>query len=596
MLKKFFVLKNLMRCCILSKSEIEENKLEGYYIIAYNEEFSKGEWGNYKAGKREGVAVNWDKNFGMSKGNYISGELEGTVEYRYIDGNKEYCEVKKGIKNGESTFIWKDGGSEVREYKDNLKNGKAIRYFNNGAIEKLNYIDGKIEGKVIYEFPNGNKIEKNYKNNEIIGDRILIFSNGIKKILTEKEMMTLEKGNLEIEICFKLFTEILFRIVNELENKIKLYNKQIKEKESIEEEVRNNIKDIYGRKQGRWIIKEITGERTEGNFIDNEKDGEWITYKNKNYILIREFYKNGKLLEYENKIENKNGLLKWQLDEKEQKQGEWILREVNEEGILKSFEYKDNNLNGEYKSFYRNGNKCEKGNYINNKFEGKYIKYFENGQVKEEGRFINGKKDGKWNQKYSNLELGKGIVNYQIIANYKLGILNGKYIKYKNEKLIEEGEYKKGYKIGKWLETDEEDNSFRGEYINDKREGKWLKFGNEEKIELNYQKGLLVGEYVLYYKNGNVKKELYYTSEGKILFEREYYNDGKIKSIVRKIYQNNEYLQDGLRLEFNKGIYKVMECTKDNKNKTIRKYESLKDVLEKENKLLEFLKIDKLFG
>lgn len=591
MLKKLSILRNSMKRCILSKNEIEENELEGYYIVGYNEDFSKGEWGNYVKGKREGIGVNWDKTFGSSKGNYVLGELKGTVEYRYIDGNSEYCEIESGIKNGSSILKWKNGGSEIRIYRDNLKEGEAIRFFKNGAVEKLNYIGGKIEGKSVYEFSNGNKIEKEYKNDEVVGERVLIFCNGTKKILSERENIILEKENKDIETCLKLFTELFLKVINELEEKLEVLNNKFQKEKMSEENELENIKDIYGRKQGKWIINEINGEKREGNFVDNEKDGEWITYKDRNFILIREFYKKGKLLEYENRSKKDSGLIKWQKDDWNYKQGEWIIREEN--GILKSIKYKNDNLEGEYKSFYQNGNKYEIGSYKNNKFEGEYIKYSENGQIKEKGIFINGKRNGEWLENYNERKyMNNEKIKWQIISNYRKDSLHGNYKKYKNGEIVEIGEYKYGNKIGKWIELDENDNRLIGEYFDGKKIGKWIKIISGEKVELSYRDGLLVGEYVIRYKNGNIRKKQLFMEEGKVLFEKEYYSNGKLKNVIKRIYEKGKYLQVGLRLDVSKDLYNIIEVDKEGKNKTLRKYVYVKDILANEQELLEFLKLD----
>lgn len=176
------ILKNLINCYYMeSVTERRMSYYTGIGMFKYGDG-SKGEWGTYINGKREGEIVNWDRNVGVFRGTYKNDIAIGKMKAYYITGCIEESYYNNGIKEGKSIFIWKDGGYEERNYKDGRKYGEAIRYFNNGAKEKINYINNIIEGDSIYYYENGDYEERKYINNRIVGDGIFYHTNGYKII------------------------------------------------------------------------------------------------------------------------------------------------------------------------------------------------------------------------------------------------------------------------------------------------------------------------------------------------------------------------------------------------------------------------------
>ena len=77
---------------------------------------------------------------------------------------------------------------------------------------------------------------------------------------------------------------------------------------------------------------------------------------------------------------------------------------------------------GNWTSYYENGQIKKEGNFKDGKEDGKWTYYYENGQIKEEVNFKNGEQDGKWTYYYEDGTLQKEEI-------------------YKDEELIETIEY-----------------------------------------------------------------------------------------------------------------------------------------------------------
>lgn len=150
--------------------------------------------------------------------------------------------------------------------------------------------------------------------------------------------------------------------------------------------------------------------------------------------------------------------------------------------------YKSNQILGKYKNgieelYYDNGKLKSKkiftdsylyldgGKYINfrmihGKLNGEYITYFENGNIKEKGRYYNGLKRGEWSEFYENGQIHKkeyynengkltGPFEYyfedgQIYqkGNYHNGKLDGWWEQYYEGGVQREIQYKSLYKDG----------------------------------------------------------------------------------------------------------------------------------------------------
>lgn len=484
-IKEFYINGEKVECYYLkNRYEIFTCNFKGLYMFFYgneNEINSKGEWGYYIDSKREGKIIYWDKEIGVTIAEYEDGICNGKMLNFFKDGNREESTYVAGIRNGASKYIWKDDGFEERSYKDGKKEGKATRFFKNGSKEDINYKNDKVNGKSIYYFVDGVYEERNYVDGDIIGDGTLYFLNGQTLNIFHKN----EKNEDDLKININIFENILEKLnmkIESLEKEIKKLRENTNNNIYIEYKKENSI-DIYGRKQGEWIEKNYNFIE-EGEYRDNKRVGKWNSYRNNellkisyynNGVLISEEAKNSGVLEYE--------LLKWQVDEKGNKQGEWIERrfeklilknKILQTRIVISSNYVDNILNGSCKKYYPNGNIFEESNYINGKKSGLFIIYNDYGEVETLGNYVNGNKEGKW--------------------------------------IEQEGE---------------------GEYLNGKKEGIWnLKNG----LKKTYKNGLIIGKYFSYYSTGEIKAVEEYIDLGEKKREEQYYKNGKLKSKCDYIY------------------------------------------------------------
>jgi antitoxin component YwqK of YwqJK toxin-antitoxin module len=184
-----------------------------------------------------------------------------------------------------------------------------------------------------------------------------------------------------------------------------------------QQEQKTNQTDDRGRKQGLWI--ELVGElEYKGDYVDNQKDGQWLTH----------FKENGQLFRIENyKADKKDGLF----------------LELSKQGYLTSEQYFTNNLpNGVHNQYGQGGYPISENNYSDGKYNGLQVTYYENIRKKsEEATYKYGVKDGP--SRWYSME----------------GELVAEYVEYYDTGAIKtSGQYKSSLKDGKWIEYDEKGN------------------------------------------------------------------------------------------------------------------------------------------
>ncbi len=101
-------------------------------------------------------------------------------------------------------------------------------------------------------------------------------------------------------------------------------------------------------------------------------------------------------------------------------------------------------LEGEYRSFFLNGNLESKGNFVNDTTAGLWIFYYESGKPKMKGRFENNKTVGKWEYYYEN---GNKSMSGEIRAGKRMGLWT---FYYESGELESEGNYRDGQRDGFW--------------------------------------------------------------------------------------------------------------------------------------------------
>jgi len=271
-----------------------------------------------------------------------------------------------------------------------------------------------------------------------------------------------------------------------------------------------NVVDNNGLKQGVWFYfsdKYKNNISQEGTFLDNKKEGIWITYSPNGNIRTYMTYKKG-VINGEAKIYNRDGVL--------QEAGKWD----------------GNKWTGEYKFFYDNGNPEYIWTYNENGERTGIQQYFyEDNNLKIEGYWENGKEVGIQKEYYPDGRLKRE-------SNWVDGIINGVSTEYyatgevKIVKKFENGVLDKNSVVYYALEnsnnnTNENNTNENNTNENNTNENTYNTFtGTGYNTFYNEQKQVIrEGQF----KNGILidGKKYIYNEEGKLLLI-EIYEDGKV--------------------------------------------------------------------
>jgi antitoxin component YwqK of YwqJK toxin-antitoxin module len=260
----------------------------------------------------------------------------------------------------------------------------------------------------------------------------------------------------------------------------------------IEETLDNGKKNgPYKRYSGNKIVEE-------GNYVNNEKEGEWTTL-NSSEKITQNFSKgklNGASKKYNNDVlvetgQFMNGLMTgvWKfyyLNGKIKGEGSFT---NGDGGDLGSTGIPKNGRDGKWVLYYENGNKEQEFNYQSGLIEGVVIRYHDNGNVSTRCNYINGKPEGECFHFYNG-----GQKQYNILY------LNG----------AKEGVFTEYFENGKIKRT--------GQHKNNKFHGSFKNYSDNGNLILEYEMKEGVSEF-----EGNIQIE--YNENGE--FSRKFkYNNG----------------------------------------------------------------------
>ncbi|MBK9015100.1 MAG: toxin-antitoxin system YwqK family antitoxin [Saprospiraceae bacterium] len=140
----------------------------------------------------------------------------------------------------------------------------------------------------------------------------------------------------------------------------------------------------------------------------------------------------------ETKDENGKLKEKFTINKKsKKKEGQYLSFYPNGQKLEESF-YLNDSLQGEQKMYYENGQLESLTNHANGMFVGKYQKFDENGRLTNEGQFVNNEMSGVWKRWYDTGELQEEVT-------FAGNLENGPFKEYhKNGKLKTEGVYLDG--------------------------------------------------------------------------------------------------------------------------------------------------------
>ncbi len=259
-------------------------------------------------------------------------------------------------------------------------------------------------------------------------------------------------------------------------------------------------KTLYnGKKEGSY--KKYSGSKIieQGNYLNNEKEGEWITQNNSEKITQN--YTNGKLngpyKKYDGEVLLEEGAYVDGL-----MNGEWKFyfnsgklkgagKYINGDGsdLGGQSRIPKNGRDGNWVLYYENGNKEQEFTYQSGLLEGVVITYHDNGNVSTRCNYINGKPEGECFHFYNG-----GQKQYNILY------LNG----------AKEGVFTEYFENGKIKRT--------GQHKNNKLHGSFKNYSDNGNLILEYEMKEGVSEF-----EGNIQIE--YNENGE--FSRKFkYNNG----------------------------------------------------------------------
>ena len=356
-----------------------------------------------------------------------------------------------------------------------------------------------------------------------------------------------------------------------------------------------------GFKVGKWTYFNPTGKiSAETEYNDYGKlTGKNTWYSKGGYITESGVYKDGKLngfayftgdndcasydgefkdgkLNGEVKIYNSKGIF-YRLKNFENNKVNGLLREFHKNGKVSLEVNVVNGLNeGQLYVFSPEGDTLKSKSFTKGKANGLFVKYSERGGVARKGQYKGGVRHGEWRD-YNH----DGTLVYKY--NYKGGNLNGDYLKFRsngdtlicksysngllhgpdrdyneNNKILWEHIFKKG-KLKKYFNYSPDgvllSKGKKNYVLNDRYGFKYIE-GTKKGSEFH-------GEYILFWKNGQIKENRYYINgllngESKDYFlwggldEVMYYKNDRLHGDYKSYYDNGKLYAEGQFVEGNK--------------------------------------------
>ena len=497
------------------KNDLYEGKL-----VFFNQKGSKTFEGNLVEGELTGLAKYYNY-FGRLTHTltFSKGDLNGeAIYYNSIETMSSKYAYKDDKIEGEYTSFFGDGAVEEKgQFKAGNRVGKFTTYYNDGtlALERIYNEDGLYEGAYKSFYFNG-KPEKvgQYAKGSQAGSWVLYYYDGAKQQeFTLDENGKLNGSSVEYDVDGLKFL-------------------------ATEYKKGDMVASTYFNKKGEIIRSNTTKGKTmeyigyspsgikisEGKFLNHEKDGDWKFY-----------HANGNL-----KADNK--LIKGKTT--------GLQTYYFKSGILDKM-YKDED--GESKntlclSYFDNGKMYEKGFYYEDQLAGEWTSYFRNGNVKRSTYFTNGNRSGVSKEYtiigaldeeyyYENNTWVK-LIQYDSTGKelHVQELKNGSgtcVFKTQEGKVYAELNYKNGGAHGSftWYYPNGKIQT-KGAYFNDERDGEWVWYHVNGKLEKTgqYKFAKKIGTWKDYDENGKLEEEYSYLNGELEGVAKEYYNENGVLS------------------------------------------------------------------
>lgn len=241
---------------------------------------------NYKAGKKDGIAIEYDKNGKLVGINEMSGDSVASAPggVVIIDLYKEYhpngkVKLMGGLNKGMKSGIFREydlEGNMINAYvyiRDTLVSegmiesggiftGEWKTYYPDGKVKSQGtYVEGKKDGKWVYYYPDGKKEQEGkFKNNVLSGQWLWYYHNGQLK----KEEYFNSKG---------------------------LHEGTLVEYDSLGNELARG-EYFNGKREGEWFYH-VGDFKETGSFTYGEPDGIWTHYYQNGKIAFKGEYREG---------------------------------------------------------------------------------------------------------------------------------------------------------------------------------------------------------------------------------------------------------------------------------------------------------------
>lgn len=348
-------------------------------------------------GIRQGKYFKYENGKLKEEGNYKDGEKDGKWIYYIIDQERSLLQKEVNYKNGQldgeyKSFYLYGGIKEEGQYLNDLKEGEWKEYYEDGELkEKSNYKENKLDGNYWLDS----------KEFELKGQYLNDLKEGewLKKNNLSWEKVEYKNGIRNGK--YSSLTDDLYDIISVKGQ----YLNDLKEGEWVTSDGYKNIIEQYKGGQKDEIIKiERSYNYSFGKLNENgREEGEWTTVSKNNGLEFSDYgkivanYKNGQL-DGEYKLFSKSGQLEKEGYYKEGRQlGEW--KEYKDGFLLETVYYTEEFKPKIYREWHKTGNLAIEKNYDDlDKKIGTYKEYWDNGKLKEEGNFKDDKKDGKWSE------------------------------------------------------------------------------------------------------------------------------------------------------------------------------------------------------
>ena len=375
--------------------------------------FVDGKW-------QEFDVIYFDNGFvkGFGNWNESAKTLEGKWKFFYPTGGlKAVGLYKNGKKEGEWKSYNENGNlDKISNMKNDLQDGKEEVFYDNGEKSQYaTYVKGEITGEVgtFYKTGAPNLIIDG-KNGQRNG-RFIEFDDFGNKISETSFKEGKQEGNLTLYYRNGIVKSTL-KFVNDLpEGDYKRYY--------LNGKIAEEGKYVQGQLSGKYTIYFQNGKvKEESNFEKGKQEGEEKQYYETGVLSGTTMYHGGNIDGLQ-KSYRKDGTLQFEAKYSKgwpsslvcyDKTGKEIFKSVEKKGKMdivvfydngvkqKEYRQENDNLEGEYKEYFYNGNLMTLTTYKKGKKDGPYSDYYSSGQVEVKGNYKDNEPDGYWTEYYKN--------------------------------------------------------------------------------------------------------------------------------------------------------------------------------------------------